>query len=44
LVFCRSIASVSEAAKAGIPLDQYQAYSQVSTCFKHQISFLFTHD
>lgn len=37
----RSVGSASEAAKAGIPLNQYQDCSQVCTNFKHKISLLF---
>ena len=39
--FFRSVGSASEAAKAGIPLNQYKDCSQVCTNFKHKISFLF---
>lgn len=42
LFLCRCVASASEAAKAGIPLDYYQDSSQVCTNFKHLKDFLFT--
>ena len=41
LIPCRTIASASEAAKAGIPLDNYQENSHVCTNFEHLNRFPF---
>ena len=41
IIICRSVVSASEAAKAGIPLNDYQDNSQVCTYFECSKGFPF---